>query len=526
MIKPRKAMELQETRASLDILFNISRELASSLDLHTVLSRVLTLSTSNMGAERASLVVLDESARPVDAAIIYDGKLMSNTVSQLQDVATDGLAGWVIRNRQPVLVTNTTRDSRWLIRNSDPNAAQQPKSALCVPLMAQDQLVGVLTIVHPGEGFFTQEDLSLQQVIADLSGLAIRNAQLYAYSEAVNNRYHELFEDSIDPILITDLEGRILEVNHKAELVSGYTEAELQLMSIKDLHEVKTESTGEGFEAIPNVGTISYESLLNCANQHKLPIEVYISKVTTLGSPFIQWILRDIEVRKDLDTLRKDLTAMIYHDLRSPLANIISSLEILSTLLPMEDGSAIKAVYQVANRSTDRMQRLINSLLDIERIEAGQQITEKSFAGVEDLISSAIEATAPNIESKHQIVEKSLTPGLPDVQVDEDMIKRVLINLIENASKYSPSKSKIKVSADRVEGFVRFTVDDNGPGIPDGFEEHIFDKFSRVNSVSTRKGLGIGLAFCRLAVIAHGGKIWVENLYPTGSRFTFTIPVN
>jgi PAS domain S-box-containing protein len=517
-------MELQETRASLEILLSISRELASSLDLHTVLSRVLTISTKNMGAERASLVVLDETAKPVDATIIYDGKLMPNTVHQLQDVATDGLAGWVIRNRKSVLVSNTSQDPRWLVRTSETGQTSEPKSALCVPLMAQEQLVGVLTIVHPGENFFTPADLALQQAIADLSGLAIRNAQLYEYSEAIHNRYHELFEDNIDPILITDLDGHILEVNHKAVLVSEYSEDELLRMSITDLHEIKREMTGEGFDRIPLMGTVSYESLLHCANRPNLPIEVYVSKVTTLGNPFIQWILRDIEVRKDLDTLRNDLTAMIYHDLRSPLANIISSLEILSTLLPMEDGSAMKSVYQLARRSTDRMQRLINSLLDINHIEAGQQITEKTFVQVSDLVAEAIEATLPNIESKSQTVEKSLAAGLPELHVDEDMIKRVLINLIENASKYSPSRSHIQISADQIDGFVRFTVDDNGPGIPEGFKEHIFDKFSRVNSVSNRKGLGIGLAFCRLAVTAHGGKIWVEDLPEGGSRFVFTIP--
>ena len=105
------------------------------------------------------------------------------------------------------------------------------------------------------------------------------------------------------------------------------------------------------------------------------------------------------------------------------------------------------------------------------------------------------------------------------------MIKRVLINLIENSSKYSPGRTDIVVSASRIPGAVQFCVDDNGPGIPEGFKEHIFEKFNRVNAYSTRKGLGLGLAFCRLAVTAHGGKIWVENKPETGSRFIFTIPV-
>jgi len=159
---------------------------------------VLTLSTQNMGAERASLVVLDDDAHPVDAAIIYDGKLMSNTVNQLQDVAANGLAGWVIRNRKAAIVPDTSQDARWLVRENE-NRQEKSKSALCVPLMAQNQLVGVLTIVHQEIGFFTDQDLALQQAIADLAALAIRNARLYEYSEAVYRRYHELFEDNIRP---------------------------------------------------------------------------------------------------------------------------------------------------------------------------------------------------------------------------------------------------------------------------------------------------------------------------------------
>jgi len=321
------------------------------------------------------------------------------------------------------------------------------------------------------------------------------------------------------------MEGTILEVNHKAVQVSGYDENNLVGTWIGTLHQLNEEKTGAEFDRIQQGETISYESTLHRAQGRELAIEVYVSKTTTLGNPFLQWILRDIEVRKDLDTLRNDLSAMIYHDLRSPLANIVSSLEILSTLVPMEEGSAVHSVLQVANRSTDRMQRLINSLLDINRLEAGQPITENMTVHVSRMVSEAVETTLPNIESKNQTIETWVADGLPDVHIDEDMIKRVLINLIENASKYSPSHSQILVSATLAEDEIRFTVDDNGPGIPEAYKDVIFEKFSRVNVSPTRKGLGLGLAFCRLAVNAHGGKIWVENRPEKGSSFVFTLPV-
>lgn len=518
-------MEQEIARPSLEILLRVSRELATTLDLHTVLSRVLTLSTENIGAERASLVVLNSDLEPVDAAIIFRGIMTSNTLEQMQDVVTNGLAGWVVRHRKPALIPDTSKDERWLIRPGETERNNREKSAICVPLMAQEKLVGVLTIVHPMVGYFNEAHLSLQQAIADMSGIAIRNAQLYEDLQGARKRYYDLFEDSIDPIFITDLNGKIMEVNHEAAHVTGYSTNELMQMNMDDLHSRIQEFTGASLELIPMQGSVTYEGTLNCRKNVQLPVEVYISRILLENNQLIRWIFRDIKERKDLDSLREDLSAMIYHDLRSPLANIISSLEILSTLIPMEDGTPVQSVYQIATRSTERMQRLISSLLDINRIESGQSVVEKKPVVMEDLVEDAIEAILPNASGKNQRLEKKVPPDLPLINVDEDMIRRVLINLIENASKYSPSKTVIQVGASVKDNTACFWVDDKGPGIPENSSDRIFDKFTRIYGQSMSKGLGLGLAFCRLAVQAHGGKIWVENLPDGGSRFIFSLPV-
>jgi len=226
------------TRASLELLLSISRELAASLDLNTVLNRVLLLSARNVGAERGSLVALDEHLQPVEAAIIVEERFVPHTLEQLQGIVSHGLAGWVLRQQQAALVINSREDERWLRRPDDEAEGSGPKAAICVPLLAQDEIVGVMTMVHPEPGTFTEEHLALLQAIGDLAGIAIRNAQLYQSLQTVNQLYRELFEDSIDPLIITDWNGRILQANRRAADDIGAAAGELVGANISTLHHV------------------------------------------------------------------------------------------------------------------------------------------------------------------------------------------------------------------------------------------------------------------------------------------------
>lgn len=513
------------TRSSLELLLDISRELATTLDMHMVLARVLNLSVVNVGAERGSLIVLDANQQPVDAAIIVDGRLLPHTVEQLKDTLSHGLAGWVMRNRTAVLLPDTSQDERWMRREDDAKERTGAKSAMCIPLTARDSIVGILTIVYPEPGVFNEEQLSLLRAISDIAGMAVHNAQLYTSLENAHRRYRELFEDSIDPIFVTTLGGQILEANRQAANVTGYTLEDLPSQAVQDLHAVRWDRVGAGFERVSGDLTVRYESELKVKGGGKLPVDVYTRRVEIEGAPCLQWILRDISERKELDTLREDLSAMIYHDLRSPLANMISSLDILSSLLPLEDNETIKSVFQIAMRSTERMQRLISSLLDINRLEAGQSITKRSEVTIANLVEEALDSVAPMVETKHLSVTRELAPDLPPAYVDADMIRRVVSNLLDNASKFSPMDGKLRITARQSGDWIEVGVSDSGPGIPLEARETIFNKFTRLQAERMPKGLGLGLAFCRLAVQSHGGKIWVEDEPGHGSRFLFTLPV-
>jgi signal transduction histidine kinase len=197
----------------------------------------------------------------------------------------------------------------------------------------------------------------------------------------------------------------------------------------------------------------------------------------------------------------------------------------METLLPGDADPAMKSLLNIAIRSTERIQRLTNSLLDMRRLEADQPIGNQVKCSPIPIISEAIEIVSLTADNKKQVIVNTVSPDLPEVWVDVDMIRRVVINLLENAVKYTPLDSVIKIGAEQQNGHILVWVQDNGPGIPTNDRERIFEKFIRLHPSDGPKGLGLGLAFCRLAVEKHGGRIWVDNPDEGGARFNFTLPV-
>ncbi len=686
------AEDNSQSQSLLELLINVSREVASALDLRTVLQRLLYAAMQHVGGERSSIIVMDDFGKPVDGTIVYGKQFHEQSTEQLLDTVEHGLAGWVGQYRKPALVPDTSMDQRWLRRADDSIDKSGAKSAICVPLVTRDRLVGVLTLVHSVPNAFNEKDLELMQAIADQASVAVLNARLYTesqrtarvmtalaeaaaainaslempdvwrrvlnqtmqalqvetvalalidntgndlvfraaagknsgtipgrhllkgqglagqvvgnarglvipvvknesrYSEvdsfgaidmqavaiapiqsqgqvigvlmAINPisglfdpdallvmtglgslagttiqnvqflerlqkahlRYRELFEDSVDPIVITDWEGKILEANRHAVTLSGYSREVLHSMNIDRLHEVKWNKTGSKFETLKHGGECNYESVLRQQNEIARPIEVHAHRVEFEETDSVQWILRDITERKELDALRDDMTAMIYHDLRSPLGNIVSSLELMDGMLPPDE--TLHTMLNIARNSTGRIQRLINSLLDINRLEAGQQIADQHAIDPMLLIRESLQDVDPSVVSRHHTLENKTVGVLPLIWVDVDMIHRVFINLLENAIRYTPTNGHIEIGAKTDSGTsVKFWVRDNGPGISAKDRERIFEKFTRLRGKNNPSGLGVGLAFCKLAVQGHGGQIWVESELGKGTTFWLTLPV-
>lgn len=683
------------TRASLELLYRVSRQVASTLDLSTILESILSLAMENIGATSGSIIIINEQEQPIESAIIVQDRVIHHSLEELKTTLDEGLAGWVLEETQSVHIPDTSLDDRWLRRPDDRETATGAKSAVAVPILARDQKVGVATFAHPEPNHLTTDHLHLVQAIADQAGVAVLNARLFEESqkqarvmtalaksakafssslnldevlenilyhiqqalqveavslalidqeennlvfraaissrsqgqtpitgrslnlgedtagwvaehgqgmiindtksdprfdprtspyqeynptalvsapiilrekvigvlEAINpqsrkfnsdallvlsgigslagssiqnaqlfenlraahNRYQDIFENSPDPIIITDLQGLILNTNRRTLKVTGYSPAELEGKKITELHEVPWDEIGKDFSLVEDQ-TRTYESVLVTHDQDKIPVQVVAHQIMIGENPRLEWTLRDITERVELDQLREDMLSMVYHDLRSPLSNVISSLDVIEASLDLENDSDVQALFEIATRSTQRIQRLTQSLLDINRLENGRPIADKILIEPAALINNAYQALVTQIKAKHLEVSLHTPEGIPPVYGDPDILERVLINLLENAVKFSPSQTELEIGVLEEEGTHRFWVRDSGPGVDPEFQDLIFDKFKRIPSDQNIKGLGLGLAFCRLTVQGHGGKIWVENAPGGGSVFTFTIP--
>ena len=228
-------------------------------------------------------------------------------------------------------------------------------------------------------------------------------------------------------------------------------------------------------------------------------------------------------VQIESERLRNSLLSALSHDLRTPLAGLTG----LAESLRMTEPSLSAAQHEIAEElvsSAIRMSAQVNNLLDMARFESGEFRLTSSWNSVEEMIGSAVRLSKRVLASR--TLKTDVPADLPLVKCDAVLIERVLVNLLENAAKYTPPDAIVEIVAQSVGEEMRVTVVDNGPGIRPGSEQEIFNKFSRGVRESAISGVGLGLAICKAIVEAHGGSISVANRGGRGAAFTFTLPIS
>ena len=499
------------------VLNEASRIINSSLDINEIMQALLAQVNELLNAETTSIAFVDKP----DDELIYQAAVGagSEKLVGLRLPADQGIPGWVMAHAEPILVADDMTDER-LMKMGDHQAI------VCAPIQHKGEVLGTIQAINPVQGAFTQRDLELLVNLTNIASSAIGNAQQYARAQAAEWRYLNLFQDSISPMILTDMEHMIAEINGRASLFFGYERDTLIGAPISSLFPKDI--------VLPEVSRItggfirSFKSQVFAIEGQPIPVEVYVKQTSfRVGSELIQWQFHDLTHQVELEEMRRDLMAMLFHDLQSPLSNVMSSLELMRYEVPPGDDSILGSMLDIAYRSSSHLQGLINSLLDIDRLEAGDPIKEQTAVSVSQLLDVAIDMEKPDYERRSTQLIQEIEPKLPDVFVEQDMIQRVLINLLDNALRYSAGTAEVKIMARTLteENQVLLSVVDQGPGIPLRLREVIFEKFQRNHKGAKSQGLGIGLAFCRLAVEAHGGHIWVEDAPGGGAQFNLTLPV-
>jgi two-component system sensor histidine kinase GlrK len=229
---------------------------------------------------------------------------------------------------------------------------------------------------------------------------------------------------------------------------------------------------------------------------------------------------------REVDTMKSDFFSMMSHELRTPLTSIKEGTALLREKIAGPITAKQERLLNIITEETRRLIEMVNSLLDLSKMEAGMMLYRIEKSSLRPLIERSLMEIGPIVESKGIRIETDIADEVPQVKMDSERILQVLRNLFGNAVKFTPEGGKIRVSVKPVGGGAEVAVADTGPGIPSDRMSTIFEKFQQISSAGPHhvKGTGLGLAIAKHIVASHGGKIWVESEFGKGSSFMFVLP--
>ena len=512
----------QHRRRLADILASIARTINSTLDLKEVLDLILKHLALVIEYDSSSILLYDEKKKVLSVQAAHGFEDMADALSVALPETAGGPHYTALDHKTPIVLQDVDEEPNWIKSSS----SQKVHSWIGAPLIAQDQVIGLLTVDSHQTGKYTSENAKEVAAFADQAATAVANAQAVSRLHGTEASYIVLFEDSTDVIVITNYQGTILNANNKARQILLKSKEEIIGQNISDINPQLKDYLVEHTNELQAQQEVSLEVDVYDANENSIPLELQGRQVHYSGTNCVQWTGRDISARKEAEKMRQDLVNMLVHDLRGPVGNLINVIEMLPMLIDTESES-FHNILDMARRSGQEVRDLIDSMLDVGLLEQGEIPLQRSPVILDDMIGAVQDQVEPRASAKETSVAFAPLPVAPVLFIDGGMIRRVLINLVDNGIKYTPNGGIITVTTKLIENVLHFAVSDNGPGISQHDQIHIFDKFSRVNHASKISGVGLGLAFCKLAVEAHGGTIRVESegVPGKGSTFHITVPI-
>jgi PAS domain S-box-containing protein len=361
---------------------------------------------------------------------------------------------------------------------------------------------------------------------------------------AVSERLRVTINSARDGVLLFDREGRLIECNPSAERLLGidkdrflgkhFVDLLFDMMKANELNGLgysRSQLTELARQLRLEPNRITRRQFEQINDGQKLYIEEIGSPVVDAKNRVIGrlLVLRDMTEQRLLADFRDEITHMAVHDLRGPLSAVINGLDMTLKLGVAEYPDESERVLKLSLESAHSLMRLINSLLDIARLESRRIPIHPQPVQALELVESARKALENSLAQAQIQLEVALGDRLPMLNVDQDLIRRVLVNLIDNAVRFTPSGEKVLIAAKVDEQRLTLRIADSGPGIAPEERDQIFEQYrqSKTNKpLRGSKGTGLGLTFCKLAVEAHGGRIWVEDarILP-GACFSISLPI-
>lgn len=542
-----RTQALNEESTRVKILLRITSELSASLDQDRVLNQALLLVNEVVNATQGVILLIDQDngemvfrasfglERPLPAGGANSGLMRD-----------EGLAGWIIDHRNSVIVHDTYTDKRWVQRET----SRAHRSAIGVPLISNEDVIGVLMLFHHRPNAFTPQQLDLVEAAAIQVSNAINNANLYLLIrdqaeklgallqeeqvEAAKNQ--AILESIADGVLVADANSVVSLANMATSRILEIPKNDLVGKSVSELLGLYGYSGDSWIATIgdwaKNTDHIQQWTVLadRLTIEEKV-VSVHLSPVFVNNQFFgTVSIFRDITKEVEVDKLKSEFVSTVSHELRTPMTSIkgYADLMLMGAAGHMTDPQS--RYLQVIKSNADRLHMLVNDLLDISRIETGKTRLDLRPIDVPQIVEQIIEGHLNGRiqhENKQIHISSNLSPSLPLVNADQAGLTQILTNLVDNAFNYTPEGGQITINAEPKGRYVYISVSDSGIGISKENISKIFDRFFRGDDEIVQKvrGTGLGLAIVRSFIEMHGGTLTVDSELGKGSTFTFNIPI-
>jgi two-component system phosphate regulon sensor histidine kinase PhoR len=506
-----------ERQRRLDFVREAGHVLSSSTDYRSAIQRVAELAVRDYSDWCVVDVIEDGS--PLERVAVARAELLSTKAALAPDQAPEETVRRVVETGGLEIVPPLGEASNGRIKGAILEGVDA-RSAICVPLRAQERTLGALTLARSQAGeTYGADDLALAEDLAGRIALAIDRGRLY---RAVEERADaaRVVAHVADGVVLVDRRGIVRLWNPAAEAITAIHANDVLGHSAVD--------------AIPGWND-AVDTIPVSTSPDPGQAEVVIPFETNEGERWISisgvhfyggtvYAFRDLTEVHELEELKADFIATASHELRTPLAAVYGAAQtLLRHDFALDEGGRNRFITLIADES-ERLGRIVNEILLANQLDAGRlDLGSEPFEPAE-VVDRVVEAT-----QVHAPAEVSLTINgngqTPHVAADKDKVRQVLVNLVENAIKYSPDGGTIEVGFAPQGDRVRFWVRDEGLGIPEGEEQKIFEKFYRLDPQMSRGvgGTGLGLYICNELVSRMGGRIWVEANGKKGSTFMFEL---
>lgn len=505
----RREQQLRKQSQQISLLNDITRASIETFDLHQMLHILADRMSELIDADTCAITLSDETQQ---LPVVVGGRGRHQP-----DGAWLRLAGRIHTHEQS--------------RSSGISVLDDLGGTLItLPLLRGEQQVGSIVLAYNAPRTITADDRAICEQAARQIALAIANVQLYQIVAAQRRRLQMVVDASSDGIALISRHQQVLVVNNAALHYLG--------LPGQPAHWIDR-SVEEAMSVIikqnRNVAAVGYREIQRIESGDLSPL----SGDYELDSMVIAWesmpiqpgtqvagrmmVLRNVTEQRLLERMRNDLTHTLVHDLRNPLTAIQGAISAIQFL--ERDDPSIDEILDVAAYSSRRMQNLINAILDVSRLENGSMPIERRAFSLEDLVYETFQVLSPLSSAKQLHLHYSCPSDVPVIWADAGLVSRVFQNLVGNAITFTPEQGDICVLVHPTSTnseTVTVSITDTGAGVPAEIQSRLFQKFT--TGKNSQQGSGLGLAFCRLAIEAHGGAIWLERATGTGATFSFTLP--